>query len=316
MLDQALRVSGIGGSEIAAVLGIDDWRDPFSIWAQKRGHLTPAPPTPQMLLGKLFEEAIVTRWYAGVTGYRVEWVDKTFVVEGRPWHIYTPDALCPDEARGVDAKLIFWDRSGEWGDETDEIPARVDLQCRWYMAATDYPLWDVAAVINGEPRIYTVRRDLELEAEILRRAEEFWRRYLIGDEQPPIGISDDSARYLKERYRWHSERLKTATEEEEALLQEYAQIRAEERQVQEAKTLCENQIKQAIGENSGIQCPGMRFTWKRTRDSHIPDWEVIARTLMRDWEEERQKTLIEEYSHLKPGYRRVYFVSNGKEDRL
>jgi predicted phage-related endonuclease len=316
-IDEAVRATGIGGTDIAAILGCDERRDAFSVWKQKRGELEREPPTPRMLLGKAFERGIL-QYYADLTGRELRYVDETLRHPSRPWMVYTPDALCIHEPRGVDAKFVSWDQRFRWGATADDIPAYIQAQAWWYMAATDLPVWDIAAVTSdGDPLFYTVERDGRIEAVMLAAAEEFYTRYLIGDETPALGASPETARWLKQAFPRHTApKPRPATEPEVALLEEYAQARAEAKQTATEKTARENAIKFAIGDGAGLAWEHGVFTWKATKDTRNVRWEDLARgELVRSQRMPQLEfdELVKQYTDLRPGARRVYFRYDGAE---
>jgi len=305
-----LELRGIGGSDVAAILGVDPRRDAWAVWAEMTGRAERRPATPRMRLGKFFERGIID-YYAALTGRDVEFVDETRRVEGREWMVWTPDALCRGELRGVDAKLVSWDQRFLWGETAEDIPARVQLQCDWYMAAADYPAWDVAALLDmDEPRIYTVERDLEIEREMLDRTEEFWRRYIIGNEEPQPGSSPETTRIIKERFPRQKLAMRDATEAESGLLDEYALVRSDEEDITAERTRLENTIKLAIGEGDGLTWLRGKFTWRNARGSVKVNHEALAESLMRGMAEDEKTALRREYSETKPGVRRIHFHCN------
>ena len=157
--------------------------------ASKKGGLPPFDNPPEhMVVGKLLEPAVL-KLYTYLTGRPVNYCDQTYQHPQRRVQIFTPDGLCPTERRGVEAKVVDWHQQRQWGDSADEIPERVRLQCWWYMSALDYPVWDVVALIGGRPRVYTVERDLVVEAAKLRRIEECYERFLGGHERTPLNGS-------------------------------------------------------------------------------------------------------------------------------
>jgi predicted phage-related endonuclease len=296
MLSHELRKAGIGGSDVAAILGLDEYRDPFSVWAEKRGQYERPPATARMKLGKLFERGII-EYYSELTGRETRFVDETYRSESREWMVYTPDALCIHERRGVDAKLVAWDQRHQWGPTPDDIPARVQLQVRYYMAAMDYPLWDIAALLDmAEPLIYTFERDPEIEEAMLELCERFYRDYVLGDKQPPIGASDDSTEYLRQRF----PRQRT-------------NLREDDKTITDERIKTENQIKLAIGEAEGLVWPHGRFTWKNTKDQMKTDWEALARSLLRSYSDLERNTAIQEFTASRPGARRIWFTCDDLE---
>jgi predicted phage-related endonuclease len=313
MLSHELRKAGIGGSDVAAILGLDEYRDPFSVWAEKRGQYERPPATARMKLGKLFERGII-EYYSELTGRETRFVDETYRSESREWMVYTPDALCIHERRGVDAKLVAWDQRRQWGPTPDDIPARVQLQVRYYMAAMDYPLWDIAALLDmAEPLIYTFERDPEIEEAMLELCERFYRDYILGDKQPPIGASDDSTEYLRQRFPRQRTNLREAEPNEVELLELYAQIRHDDRAITDERVRVENEIKLAIGEAEGLVWEHGRFTWRNTKDTAKTDWEALGRSLMRTHSEMERNALIHEYTETRPGPRRIWFAFDDQE---
>ena len=61
-----LRRSGVGGSDVSAILGMNPWRGPFDVWLEKTGAVDQFGENPAMMRGRLFEPAIAN-WYSEVT---------------------------------------------------------------------------------------------------------------------------------------------------------------------------------------------------------------------------------------------------------
>jgi predicted phage-related endonuclease len=308
MIDHDLRRKGISGSDVAAIFGCDEWRDAFSVWLEKKENLPPCPPTPRMRLGKALERGII-EYYSEISGHKAEWCDMTLQHPARPFQIGTPDALCMEERRGVDAKLVFWDQRKKWGETVAEIPLRVQFQASWYMSLLDYDLWDVAALVGQEePRIYTLERDREAERVMLARVEEWYRRYLLGNEQPPMGGGDDASRWLQQTFPKHRRPdLRAAHPDEVIMLDEYVQIRLEQNELAPRRAVLENELKLAIGAQEGLVWPGGKFTWRRCKDSLVTDWESMALALLiyHIKDEKAREVLLNDYTRTKPGTRRI-----------
>ena len=104
--------------------------------------------------------------------------------------------------RGLECKTAsaFASTSGDWGEEgTDQVPAAYLVQCATYMALTGCQRWDLAVLIgNQELRVYHLRRDAELEAEIIARATEWWNKYVVADV-PPEPVCEADVRLLYPR---------------------------------------------------------------------------------------------------------------------
>jgi predicted phage-related endonuclease len=247
--------------------------------------------------------------YSRMTGRNIDYIDKSSRHPQRPWQIFTPDALCRSERRGIDAKVVFWDQRAKWGREADEIPDRVQFQCWWYMSALDYPVWDVCALVGeGLPRIYTLERlDSVQESRMLARVEEWVERYLVGNDRPPIGGSREATDWLKQAYPAHNRAdIREATAEEVALLDEYVDLRVAEKEVTRRRDALENALKDAIGNSEGLRWDEGTFTWRKTKDGETTRWKDMAQRLLNLYvKEEDRETTVSIYTDPKPGQRRI-----------
>jgi predicted phage-related endonuclease len=313
MIDPQIRRLGIGGSDVGAIFGVDQYRDAFSLWAEKRGDLPKSAPNDRQIIGSALEPGVL-KLYTHVTGREVRYVNETSRHPARPWMVYTPDALCIDERRGVDAKVVAFDQRRKWGATSDDIPMGIQLQCWYYMAALDYDVWDVAALVgDGMPRVYPIIRDLEAERVMLARVEEFYQRFIAGDEMPPIGGSETAAIWLQQAFPMHKRPdLRDATEDEIVLMTEYAGVRVMESELKRTRKELENNIKLAIADREGLIWEHGKFTWRKTKDTPKTNWESIARGLMFEYvkDESLRTTLLEMHTRVKPGPRRILFQSD------
>jgi predicted phage-related endonuclease len=170
----------------------------------------------------------------------------------------------------------------------------------------------VAALIgDGLPHVYEIRRDREAEESMLARVEEFWRRFILGDEVPPIGASAAAGQWLQHAYPRPKADLRPATDEELLLLGKYTAVRITERAAKEARTLLENQIKLAIGDREGLYWPDGKFTWRNTKDRLVTNWQAMAKGLAQRFlkDDEERATLTGIHTNPVRGTRRIYFKS-------
>jgi putative phage-type endonuclease len=189
----AARANGIGGSEIAAVMGLSPYESRFSLWHRKKGLITPVEETEEMYWGKEHEPAICRRFARN----HPEWLVRgtyTYAAAGRPWQIANPDRnLWPTDshiddrvpAAVLEAKTSR-DDTGWGGDGTDDIPVWYRAQSLWYMDVTGARRCYVAVLIAGsEYREYVVDYD-PADALKMRAAAAEFMRTLHEDERPDI----------------------------------------------------------------------------------------------------------------------------------
>ena len=303
----------IGGSDAPAILGEDPRRDGFSVWLASRGQ-SETEETWRMALGKIFERPAIEELYPRITG-RVARHNRERIRSRRPgyeWMYVTPDGFAVEDERGIEMKLVAWDQRHAWSEEAP--PSWVEVQARFCMAALELPRYDVLAVFGMDtPAVYTLERDLEVEDAMLDLIGAFRARYIVGGEQPPMGGSEAAAEWLKRTFPRHQTKLRRANDREVALLEQYAQARSYEREAVEERKSIENELKLAVADAEGIEWENGRFTWKNVKDSARTDWEALARGLMREYPEETKLRLIEEFTSVVPGYRRIFFACRGED---
>ena len=190
------RRTGIGGSEAAAALGLSPWQSPFDLWEQKRGLAPPVEQNEPMLWGKLLEDTVRLE-YARRTGLEVLPPVKDMVRHpDHPWMFAHLDGEVAQAHRKILEVKTARDARG-WGEpETDEIPPHYLIQTHHCMAVAKAEVCDVAVLIGGQDfRIYQVRRDLEIEQQLISREAEFWETVTRGLPPDPITLQDAMRRW-------------------------------------------------------------------------------------------------------------------------
>lgn len=231
----AARAHGIGGSEIAAVLGLSPHESRFSLWHRKAGRIGPVEESEEMYWGKVHEPAICAR-FAALHPELTVVPSPTYAAADRPWHIVNPDRLGILADGSVEVVEAKTSRDGiGWGEPgTDDIPVHYKAQVRWYCAALAARRAHVAVLIAGsEYREYVVERDQADEELMLRRGAEFIDSIAAGTPPPidghtatyavvkqlPDGVEDREVEIpgpLRDRYFAALDACKAAEEEKRA----------------------------------------------------------------------------------------------------
>ena len=125
-----IRRKGIGGSDIAAIMGMDKWRSPMDVWLEKTGRADPKDETTMTRHGHLMEP-IILDMYAERHGLKKP---RRQVFKSHPKYKFHRASL--DMVAGpvvVDAKAPRY-FSREWGEPgTDMVPDYILLQQQWYL---------------------------------------------------------------------------------------------------------------------------------------------------------------------------------------
>lgn len=167
-----LRREHIGGSEAAAVIGMNDYSSPYSVWADKLGFLPPKEDNEAMRTGRDLEQYVADR-FTEATGKKVRRKNAILINEEIPFAHANVDRLIVGENAGLECKTTSVMNLKKF--KNGEYPATYYVQCVHYMMVTGAKRWYLAVLILGkEFKWFCIERD-EAEIEALRKAEEeFW----------------------------------------------------------------------------------------------------------------------------------------------
>lgn len=304
------RRSGIGGSDIAAILGLSPWRTPLDVYRDKVDGAE-QPETEAMRWGRLLED-VVAREYAARTGSRVQRINAIVRKPEADWAIASLDRVIVSAgararlhagrlrgAEGVlECKTVNAFSAGEWGreDDPDAVPVHHAAQCMWYLGVTGLPWCDVAALIGGQRLIIRrIERDEETIGVMFERAEKFWRDHVLARVPPP----PSNAREAESM--WPADNGESLEADEE-LLQAYNAAREAKARMAEAERDYEaaaERIKLALGERSALTLNGKPIvTWKVTAPRQKIDYEAVIR------EAAVPAEVIAKHTAVQPGIRR------------
>lgn len=239
----------IGGSEIAAVMGISPFDSPFSLWHRKRGMIGPVEQTPEMLWGQLLEPVVAEHFATEHPDVSVR-VAPSFVHGARDYQTAAPDRLV-FASRGARRPIRIYEgktaRIGDdWGEPgTDEIPVYYRAQVLWYLDCLALPEADVAVLIGGSDyREYLVRAAPD-EADVMRGAAAAFIASLDdGVSRPPIDDHHATYQAVKEL---HPEIDGSMVEVPEAVADAYVAACDEERAAKNAKRQAAAVLADAMG---------------------------------------------------------------------
>lgn len=267
----ALRRSGIGGSDIGALLGMNRYTSPYELYLDKRGEL-PDMPRSDFLdraarWGHLHEPLLAAEFARNhdVKTRRVGLIRH----EAEPWRLANLDrqvAGCPDGPCLLEIKNRSAWKAADWGPSGDPegVPDTEALQTHWYLNVTGYRHAHVAVLINGnDDRYYRVDADDDLAADVVDMARSFWRRVQDGDP-PPLDGTEAVSELLAQLWTGNEAEKVIAPGDAEPLLKERADLKAQAKALETALAEAENQLKAMLGEAEVAISDGEPlFTWKQ-----------------------------------------------------
>lgn len=261
----AARANGIGGSEIAAVMGLSPYESRFSLWHRKKGLISPVDESPQMYWGKKHEPTICQEFADRHPELELR-PSPTYASADHPAEIANPDRLILDSqwrtVAIVEAKTARDDEG--WGEEgTDEIPVHYRAQCLWYLMVLGVPVCHVAVLIGlSDYREYVVTYDAA-EAQLMREAAAEFQRTLAVGERP--SIDGHSATY--QAIREIPEGLDDVDVEIPTLLRDRFHAAQDAAWLAEDElTACKGELLDAIGTGQRAVCERQRIATRQVRN--------------------------------------------------
>ena len=184
---KALRHKYIGGSDAAAVVGMNAYVSPFSLWAEKTGRLPGFEGNLATEVGTYLEEFVAQK-FAQETGKKVRKSNQSWFNDQYPWAIANIDREIVGEDAGLEIKTTSELNLKKF--KGGEYPANYYVQIVHYLAVTGKQRWYLAVLIgNREFKWFTIERD-EDEINALMDAERTFKMYVDNDTPPqPDGAS-------------------------------------------------------------------------------------------------------------------------------
>jgi putative phage-type endonuclease len=269
----ALRRTGIGGSDVGALLGMSKYTSPYELYLDKRGELTERPRSEELeraaKWGHLHEPNLAAE-FSRIHGLKTRRVG-LIRHETDSWRLANLDrqvAGCPDGPCFLEIKTRSAYKANEWAPSgsDDGVPDTEALQTYHYLDVTGYQHCHVAVLINGnDDRYYRINRDPELAADVREMEWEFWQRIVNGDP-PPI---DDSAALAELLATLWTSQAEAQREVDPAEALTFIAKRAGlKEQISEAEaeiTGIENQMKALLGDKEIAVGPdgAPLYTWKQ-----------------------------------------------------
>lgn len=254
--DQSL----IGGSDIAAILGISPFKTAMGLWLQKTGRAPVKDVTDAQQWGLRLEEPILQEWARVAQPLSFDLSKSLIIKDG--WKAASPDglAILDGELVIVEAKTVSAWLKDEW--ESD-IPEFYLTQALWYMHVTGAPRADFFVLIGGQETVGPYSVYAEDYAEhintIVERAS-VWRTNHLIENQVPTALAPDDASNLNWAYLPDQD---TTTTLSDTLVRQYIAAKADEKDVAKQIETLQTLIKATLKDcQVGMVNGNNAITWK------------------------------------------------------
>ena len=263
------RRRGIGGSDVAAILGVSPFRTARDIYYDKLGVVAVEPDDSNWVpleVGNLLED-LVARIFQKKTGYRIFKIKKMFQHPRYPFMLADVDyfAELPDGTIAlVEIKTTNYNAKDNWWlDGREIVPVYYELQGRHYMAVMDYDRVFFCCLYGNtedEVIIRDIRRDMAYEEEMIFLEQAFWQENILKRIPPPYVEDGD---LVLESVRMYSEPADPDVEAitldftQMAMLAQYLQMQQEKSRLDaESKSLetAMKRLRGRIASEMGASC--------------------------------------------------------------
>lgn len=255
----AERRKGIGGSDAAAIVGMNHYVTPYMLWADKTGRLPEKPDNEAMRQGRDLEQYVADR-FMEETGRRVR--RHTAIIRNPEYSFAHAniDRAVVGEPAGLECKTTSIMNLKKF--KNGEYPENYYVQCVHYLAVTGLERWYLGVVIlNQGFKWFTIERD-QAEIDALMQAEkDFWDTYVAPDVPPPVdGLPPTSAALESVFPGVGMDDIKPIFRED--ILQNYLNLKKQIAALQKEKERCEQIFKQDLGDCASGECDDYRIDWK------------------------------------------------------
>lgn len=270
------RRKGIGGSDVATILGLNKYKSVYQLWLEKTGQVeVTSAQSEAAYWGNTLEE-VVAEEFSKRTGKKVRRRNRVFEHSKYPFLRANIDRDIVGENAVLECKTANQYLANEW--DEDEIPIQYICQVQHYMNVLNLDYVYFAVLIGGQKFIWKkMERDQELIDMITEKLVEFWTENVEKEIEPAIDGLKATSDFLTQRYLDTDEsetELNAAFDENIANL---ARLKGDKKIIEENITLLENELKQALGKAEatiGIT-PNNIVSWKKMQSKRLDKKKLI-----------------------------------------
>lgn len=250
------RKSGIGGSDVAAIMGISPFATIRDLYYDKVGIQPLIEEEESNWVAKEVGhrlEDLVAEIFSKKTGLTVFPVRKMFRHPSYPFMIADVDffIIFPDGSYGLlECKTCNYNAKSKWDD--DGIPMNYEYQVRHYLAVMNMDKAYIACLYGNNEDEFVIRsieRDMMEEEDIIAQEAYFWNEYVEKQVEPPYSGKPDLILDSIRRYSGYADKSLpeiSVSGLEVKDLENYLKLSEEKSQLEKRKKEIEAQQKELI----------------------------------------------------------------------
>lgn len=268
------RRKSIGGSDAGAILGLNPYRSPYAVWAEKTGRLPEREDNEAMRQGRDLE-AYVAQRFMEKSGKRVERYNYLLRSSEAPRLHASIDRRVIGERSGLECKTAsaLSMRSYAGG----QFPESYYVQCVAYLAVTGWERWYLAALVLNkaffiyqlttlpndekpewcESSVFVPRQEIDgLKACI----SDFWESCVAADVPPAADGTDSTGETLRTIYPGGEDgEIDLFGREKD--LEQYFILAGEKKGIERDMERIRQTIMEDMGDTQRASCGSFRISW-------------------------------------------------------
>lgn len=289
------RKAGIGGSDVAAILGLSPWRSPLDIYLDKIGEGTPQADSKHLRRGSALEPLILAR-FQEIHGSPVAKLPMLQSIE-HPWMLANLDGGVPESGAIVECKKAFSDKG--WGDSgSDDVPPYYHTQVAHYFAvvptaeicympvlfgdgldwapkldAEGETVWTPIIADDADFRIYRIYRDASFVRDVIAAEHGFWHGHVLARVPPRPANAEDALKL------WQRDTGK-AVEVDQVLadkVERYRQLKEQEKATKESLDFLRDEIAISFADSATITFNGVPLATYKSQEATRIDSDLLRK---------------------------------------
>ena len=258
----------IGGSEISIVMGLNRWKTPLRLWAEKTGRIETEKREAEYLeMGNELEDTVARifcKRYKKDTGrdIRVRRDTKKFRHKDFPFMTGHIDRRITGTDLLLECKTANAWKAHEW--EGEEIPQEYILQVIHYLGVTGMKKGYIAVLIGGNRFMW---KEIEANPILFMNMVERTKQFIgfCKDGIAPVAMSGDSSTLMRLYPESMEQILQKDGYEDNAVIEQIQEVKKIINEAEVKKEGLEARLKQAIGEYEGMETGDYKVSWKSQR---------------------------------------------------
>lgn len=250
----------IGGSDIGTIMGVNQWKSPYTLWAEKTGliEVEDISDKDAVWFG-VMEEDIIAKRFTMKTELKVKKSNYAYGCKEYPYLRGHVDRIASKGKWGLEIKTTSsWNKTKY---DEGEIPESHYWQCMFYMFLTGWDTWYLATKRDNRFYITKISRDDEAIERMLDACEDFWNHVQSG-EPVEIDGSDSTQETLEQMYPEEHQGETVNLDSQEDTLLALLELGTQEKNLKELKTKYQNEIKAVLGEAEKGETGQFIVSWK------------------------------------------------------